>query len=66
MGMFGFDEQSVMFDVTPVENQFILDYMLSARGDDVRVYLLGLMYCYRPSKDVNIQLLAKELKMTEN
>lgn len=48
MGMFGFDDQSMMFDVTPVENQFILEYMLSAQGDYVKVYLYGLMHCYHP------------------
>ena len=46
MGMFGFDEQYAMFDVTPLDNQFILEYLPAAKGDDLRVYLYGLMMCY--------------------
>ena len=29
--MFGFDERYAMFDITPVENQFILDYLPDAK-----------------------------------
>ena len=43
MALFGFDEQYAMFDVTPVANQFLLEYMPMARGDYVKVYLYGLM-----------------------
>ena len=43
MGLFAFDQQYAMFDATPVQNQFILEYMPSAPGDYVKVYLYGLM-----------------------
>lgn len=61
MGMFGFDDQSMMFDVTPVENQFILEYMLSAQGDYVKVYLYGLMHCYHPVGELTLTQMAHDL-----
>ena len=33
--MFGFDERYAMFDITPVENLFILEYLPEAKGDYV-------------------------------
>ena len=63
MGMFGFDDQSFLFDVTPVENQFILEHMPSAKGDEVKVYLYGLMHCYRSDPDLSVQQMAHELLM---
>ena len=42
MAMFSFDEQAALFDVTPLPNQFILNYLPEASGDAVRVYLFGL------------------------
>ena len=48
--MFGFDERYAMFDTTPVDNQFILEYLPSAPGDAVKVYLYGLLRCYHPEE----------------
>ena len=61
---FGFEEQYAMFDVTPVDNQFILDYLPGAKGDDVRVYLYGLMQCHHPQEDMTVERMARELGMT--
>lgn len=66
MSMFGFDEQYPMFDVTPVDNQFILEYLPTATGDAVRVYLYGLMQCYHPQTTMTIEQMARELGMTED
>ena len=63
MGSFGFEEQYAMFDVTPVDNQFILDYLPGAKGDDVRVYLYGLMQCHHPQEDMTLERMAQELDM---
>ena len=63
MGSFGFEEQYAMFDVTPVDNQFILDYLPDAKGDDVRVYLYGLMLCHHPQEDMTVERMAQELDM---
>ena len=66
MGMFGFDERYAMFDVTAVDNQFILEYLPQASGDQVKVYLYGLMQCCHPQSDMTMEQLAKEIGMTEN
>ena len=66
MGMFGFDNQFAMFDVTPLENQFILEYMPSARGEFVKVYLYGLMQCYHPQEDMSITQMSHELNLDED
>lgn len=63
--MFGFDERYAMFDMTPVENQFILEYLPEAKGDYLKVYLYGLMRCYHPEKDMNPDRMAHELGMTQ-
>lgn len=65
MPMFGFDEQYPMFDVTPVDNQFILEYLPSATGDAVRVYLYGLMQCYHPQSTMTLEQMSRELGMED-
>ncbi len=63
--MFGFDTKYAMFDITPVENQFILEYLPAAKGDYVKVYLYGLMRCYHPEEDMNLDRMSHELNMTQ-
>ena len=63
--MFGFDTKYAMFDITPLENQFILEYLPAAKGDYVKVYLYGLMRCYHPEEDMNLDRMCHELNMTE-
>ena len=53
-----------MFDVTPVDNQFILEQLPGARGDYVKVYLYGLLYCYHPKEEANLDNMARDLDMT--
>lgn len=65
MSMFGFDEQYAYYGVTPVDNQFILEYLPNATGDAVRVYLYGLMQCYHPQQAATLAQMARELSMTE-
>ncbi len=65
MPMFGFDDQYPMFDVTPVDNQFILEYLPNASGDAVRVYLYGLMQCYHPQTTMTVEQMARELGLSE-
>lgn len=64
--MFGFDERYAMFDVTAVDNQFILEYLPAASGDQVKVYLYGLMLCCHPQMDMDMEQLTRELGMTED
>ena len=65
LSMFGFDEQYAYYGVTPVDNQFILEYLPNATGDAVRVYLYGLMQCYHPQQAMTIAQMARELSLTE-
>ena len=62
----GFTEGSSMFDVTPVENMFITEYMMRAPGDYVKVYLFLLNICYYPHDDYETNDIAKELGLDED
>ncbi len=64
MNLFGFDEQYAMFDVTPVSNQFILEYLPLARGEYVKVYLYGLVGCYHPQEELTLEQMARDLSTT--
>jgi DnaD/phage-associated family protein len=64
--IFAFDEQFAMFDITPIENQFILEYLPGAKGEYVKVYLYGLLCCYHPQKQMNLSSMGRELGMTED
>lgn len=60
---FAFDDKYTMFDVTPVENQFILEHLPGARGDYVKVYLYGLMHCYHPSEELTPESMSHDLNI---
>lgn len=66
MGLFGFDDKYAMFDITPVQNQFIAEYLPHAKGDYVKVWLYGLMQCYHAREELNMDTMAHELEMTED
>lgn len=53
------------FDYTPVSNIFIDKYMPKARGEYVKVYLLGLKYCIGGELGVNSSILASTLHLLE-
>jgi len=63
--LFSFEDQYTMFDVTPVDNLFILEHMPGAQGDHVKVYLYGLMQCYHPQESTSIEQMGQYLSMTE-
>jgi len=65
LALFGFDEGFSMFDVTPVENLFISEYLPGAKGDHVKVYLYGLMQAYHPSREMTVGDMAHDLSLTE-
>lgn len=52
-------------DYTPVSNIFIDKYMPAARGDFVKVYLLGLKYCTSGELGVNSSIMASALHLLE-
>ena len=67
--MFRFDERFAMFDITPVENQFILEYLPNvpnSKGEYVKVFLYGLMHCYHPEKDMEPARMCRELNISED
>lgn len=63
--LFEFEERYALFDMTPVDNQFIQEFLPSARGDDVRVYLYGLMRCYHPETDMSLAQMSLDLNLPE-
>lgn len=48
MPLCNFTANHHIFDVTPIENLFIQEFMLKAPGDFVKVYLYGINQCYHP------------------
>ncbi|MDP4088095.1 MAG: DnaD domain protein [Bacillota bacterium] len=52
-------------EYTPVSNVFIDKYMPKARGEFVKVYLLGLKYCISGEPGVSSSLLASALHLLE-
>lgn len=71
MRLCSFSETYHMFDVTPVENLFIQEFMLKAPGDFVKVYIYGLKQCYHLSQSENTiesfsRALCLETKVVEN
>ena len=66
MSLFGFDEQYIRHDATPVDNLFLLDHMPAAKGDYVKVYLYGLMCCHHPYGDGTLEGMAEALCMEKD
>lgn len=64
MGTFIFKTKASKF--TPLNNIFIDKFMASARGEFVKVYILGLKYCYSGEPGVNIKMLASHLNLLES
>lgn len=61
--MLEFDDQFTMFDITPLENLFIDEYMLRAPGDYVKVYIYALRQCYHPPRENDCERMARALCM---
>ena len=53
------------FKYTPVSNIFIDKYMANARGEYVKVYLLGLKYCVSGELGANSAVIANTLSLLE-
>ena len=66
MALCTFDNNYHMFDVTPVENLFIQEFMLKAPGDFIKVYLYGLKQCYYPEYAENsLESFARALELDQ-
>ena len=62
---FDLADGSALFGVTPVSNQFILEDLPAAQGDQVRVYLYGLMLCHNGEMDMGVGEMANRLGLEE-
>lgn len=63
--MLAFDSRWAAYDATSVANQFIIEYMPSAKGEHVKVYLYGLMLCAQRREDATVSVIAHDLEMAE-
>ncbi len=66
MAAVSFSDGNALYDITPVENIFILEYMANVPGDYIKVYLLGLTMCYHSNEDYSISQMAKELSLSSD
>ena len=60
-----FAEETVLFGATAVENEFIMEYMLQAPGDFVRVYLYMLFQCQYPQAGNSLSDATRMLGISE-
>ena len=58
-----FDRNAGMYDVTPIENMFLLEYLPTAPEDFLRVYLYARMLCLHPELGDGMDELARALHM---
>lgn len=61
-----FSEGAAMFDVTPIENMFLLEYLPTAPDGFLRVYLYARMLCLHPELGGEIADMARALRMDED
>ena len=60
-----FSDGAAMFDVTPIENMFLLEYLPTAPEGYLRVYLYARMLCLHPELGGEIGDVARALRMGE-
>lgn len=58
-----FDHNAGMYDSTPIENMFLLEYLPTAPDDFLRVYLYARMLCLHPELGDGMDELARALHM---
>ena len=62
MSFFSFSQKAAFFDVTPIENEFLMDLMPGAPEDALRVYLYARMLCLHPEIG-DLAAMSKALRM---
>ena len=60
-----FAEGAAMFDVTPIENMFLLEYLPVAPSDFLKVYLYMRMLSLHPELGDSLEAVCKGLRMDE-
>jgi len=63
MAFISFTQGAAMYDVTPIENMFLLEYMPGAPEDFLRVYLYARMLCLHPELGSGEDAVAQALNM---
>ena len=66
MSTFRFAEGAAMFDSTPIENMFLLEYLPSAPEVNLRVYLYARMLALHPELGGDTAELARALRVDED
>lgn len=59
-------EGAAMFDATPIENLFLMEYMCEAPGPELKVYLYARMLALHPELGGTLADMAKKLNMGED
>ena len=66
MPLMRFSKGAAMFDATPIENLFLLEYLPSAPDGCLRVYLYARMMCLHPELGETLEDIARALNMEES
>ncbi len=66
MNKFYISMQNEDLGITPIENIFINHYLPKAPGDFVKVYLLGLKFCFNNTGSISNEVIAKTLDLLES
>lgn len=67
MALCSFSSKLVMDNYTVIDNTFLNEFLPSATGDAVKVYLYGLTLCTNPNtEDNNLDTICKVLSLTED
>lgn len=61
-----FDQHAGMYDSTPIENMFLLEYLPTAPDDFLRVYLYARMLCLHPELGDGMESVARALHLEED
>ena len=65
MSFCSFAEGAAIFDATPIENMFLMEYMYDAPAAALKVYLYGRMLALHPELGVTMAEMARSLRMKE-
>ena len=60
-----FSDGAAMFDATPIENMFLIEYMYDAPAAALKVYLYARMLALHPEMGGSLKDMAKALRMDE-
>lgn len=65
--MIKFDSQYHLYDITPLENMFIQQYLVKSPGDYVKIYIFCLNSCYYPDgSNITYDSIASALKLSKD